>query len=172
MGKRYICDYCDKTMVAAPAIVRTHNNGLIHQKLVQEHYQQFKDPETILAEESKKKPCLRFSKGECNFGGVCRFSHYTPEQLQTLREYVASKNMPKDVIFPSFEALFNKLLDERSNRPQDNNENTIMYDNNGVTHVFPWTYNGVLDSYGDNLPPSVKRMKIEDFAGAKIESWG
>ena len=42
MGKRYTCDYCGKTMVATPAIVRTHNNGLIHQKLVQEHYQQFK----------------------------------------------------------------------------------------------------------------------------------
>lgn len=42
MGKRYYCDYCDKTMVATPTIIRTHLKGTVHQKLVSEHYQQYK----------------------------------------------------------------------------------------------------------------------------------
>lgn len=173
MGKRYVCDYCDKSMVATPAIVRTHNNGLIHQKLVQEHYQQFKDAETILKEESVKKPCSRFASGQCQFGSICRYSHYTMEQIQALREYVASKNMPKDVIFPSFEELVLELLDKKTNKKQDStNENTVMYDSNGVTHVFPWVYNTILESYSENLPASIKKLRIEDFSDAKIESWG
>ncbi|KAH9635648.1 hypothetical protein HF086_001439 [Spodoptera exigua] len=150
MGKRYLCDYCNKAMVAAPAIVKTHNKGLVHQRLVQEHYQQFKDIETILVEESKKKPCVRFASGE-----------------------LASKNRPKDVIFPSFEELVLKLMDEKSNKRQDSTDGTtVMYDKNGITHTFPWTYNTILDNYPDRLPPSVKRLKIEDFANAKIETWG
>lgn len=47
MGKRYHCDYCDKTMVATPAIVKTHNKGVLHQKLVNEHYHQYKGIELI-----------------------------------------------------------------------------------------------------------------------------
>lgn len=80
--------------------------------------------------------------------------------------------MPKDVIFPLFEELFHKLLDEKSNKPKAASGDTVMYDSNGITHVFPWTYNGILDRYANILPPSVKRLKIEDFIDAKIESWG
>ncbi|XP_075987680.1 zinc finger matrin-type protein 5 [Anticarsia gemmatalis] len=172
MGKRYYCDYCDKTMVASQSIIRTHNNGIVHQKLVQEHYQQYKDAETILAEESRKKPCVRFANGQCQFGSICRFSHYTREQIQYLRDYVASKNTREsEISYPSFIDLVRNLLDERSTRTETDG-NTVMYDNNGVTHVFPWTYNSSLDSYGDDLPPSVKRIKIEDFNDAEIVSWG
>ncbi|XP_022828694.1 zinc finger matrin-type protein 5 [Spodoptera litura] len=173
MGKRYVCDYCNKVMVAAPAIVKTHNKGLVHQRLVQEHYHQFKDIETILVEESKKKPCVRFASGECKFGSICHFSHYTVEQIRAMGEYVASKNRPKDVIFPSFEELVLKLMDEKSNKLQDSTDGTtMMYDKNGITHTFPWTYNSILDNYPDQLPPSIKRLKIEDFTDAKIETWG
>ncbi|XP_026764943.2 zinc finger matrin-type protein 5 [Galleria mellonella] len=173
MGKRYHCNYCDKTMVAAPAIVKTHNKGVVHQKLVQEHYQQFKDPETILAEEKTKKPCLRFTKGECKFGGICRYSHYTKEQIESLKEYVAAKQRNKTQIHqPSFEDLYQKLQDEKSNKPLSDEGNTILYDNNGVTHILPWTYNNDFDTYGDNLPPSLRRFKIEDFVNANVTEWG
>ena len=82
--------------------------------------------------------------------------------------------MPKDVIFPSFQDLVLKLMDEKTSKHEESsdNENTVMYDSNGVTHVFPWTYNTILNNYGDNLPPSIKKMKIEDFTDAQIESWG
>ncbi|XP_026743521.1 zinc finger matrin-type protein 5-like [Trichoplusia ni] len=173
MGKRYHCDYCDKTMVATPTIVKTHNRGMVHQKLVQEHYQQFKDPETILAEESKKKPCSRFATGTCQFGSICRFSHYTQEQLKAFQDYVAFKNKPQDVTFPSFEDLFHKFMVGKTSKPNDSdNGNTLIYDGNGVTHTLPWTYNSEYEVYGDDLPPSIKKMKLEDFAKAKIVEWG
>ncbi|KAJ8706054.1 hypothetical protein PYW07_010831 [Mythimna separata] len=176
MGKRYVCDYCNKAMVATPAIVRTHNKGLIHQKFVQQHYQQFKDPETILREESKKKRCTKYASGECAYGSICRFTHYSEAQIRELQEMVAAKSMPKDVMFPSFEELVHKLLDEKTNDKQQNSRekdgNTVMYDSNGVTHVFPWTYNSILESYGEDLPPSVQRLKTDDFTDAKIATWG
>ncbi|KAL0810384.1 hypothetical protein ABMA28_010529 [Loxostege sticticalis] len=172
MGKRYHCEYCNKTMVAAPAIVKTHNKGVVHQKLVQEHYQQFKDPETILAEEAYKKPCNRFASGQCQFGGICRYSHYTRQEIDTLREYVASKkNMNKIQPPPSFHDLYQKLQDEKAKNEPDN-DTTVLYDSNGVTHVLPWTYNSLFDSYEESLPPSIKRMKLDDFKGAEFTEWG
>ncbi|XP_053620867.1 zinc finger matrin-type protein 5 [Plodia interpunctella] len=169
MGKRYYCNYCDKNMVATPTIVKTHNKGIVHQKLVQEHYQKFKDHETILEEEQKKKPCIRFTRGECQFGAICRYSHYTQEQLHEMREYIAAIERTKtDTLQPSFQDLYNKLLDEK-NAP-NNNDNTILYDKNGITHMLPWTYNNDFDSI--NLPPSIKRFKAEDFIDAVITEWG
>ncbi|XP_023943609.2 zinc finger matrin-type protein 5 isoform X2 [Bicyclus anynana] len=110
MSKRYYCDYCEKTMVSSPSIIKTHVKGVVHQKLVSAHYQHFKDPETILKEESCKKPCTRFPRGECNFGGICRFSHYTPEQINALRDYVASKyNNLNEASQPSFQDLYQRL---------------------------------------------------------------
>lgn len=161
-------------MVAAPSIVKTHNNGIVHQKIVQEHYQQFKDPETILAEESKKKPCTRFANGQCQFGSICRFSHYSQAEINALKEYVASKQASKsDVVYPSFIDMVRDILSEKTNKTEESRDgNTIVYDNNGVTYVFPWTYNPVIESYGEDLPPSVKRFKIDDFKEANIVTWG
>ncbi|XP_072933870.1 zinc finger matrin-type protein 5 [Epargyreus clarus] len=170
MGKRYYCDFCNKTMVATPSVIKTHNKGVGHQKIVQEYYQQYKDPEVILKEESKKTQCNRFASGNCPFGGVCRFSHYTREEIEELRRIVAArKNIGSDTNQPSFEDLFHKLQDQKSKL--SDNENTVLYDRNGVTHVLPWVYNPVFDTFG-HLPPSIKRMKIEDFVNAEITEWG
>lgn len=40
--------------------------------------------EEILRDEQKKKPCAKFPIGNCQFGAMCRFSHYTPEELATI----------------------------------------------------------------------------------------
>lgn len=83
---------------------------------------------------------------------------------------MASKHQPEAFNQPSFEDLFNKLQEHKSNTPQ-NEENTVLYDNNGVTHVFPWTYNNVFDNY-DDKPPSLRRYTIEDFKNVEIVDWG
>ncbi|XP_045457365.1 zinc finger matrin-type protein 5 isoform X1 [Melitaea cinxia] len=173
MGKKYYCDYCDKSMVATPSIIRTHINGVVHQKLVNEHYQRYKDPEIVLQEESAKKPCSRFMMGECKFGGICRYSHYTQEELCHLRNLVAAKNKSTDNHQPSFEDLYKKLQNDKNTRANDTDDkNTVVYDENGVTHVLPWNYNQHLDAYGDNLPPSIKKFKTSDFSKAVITDWG
>ncbi|KAI8433753.1 hypothetical protein MSG28_015731 [Choristoneura fumiferana] len=130
------------------------------------------DPEVILAEESQKKPCGRFARGECQFGSICRFSHYTREQIQQLQDYVASKQQSITAhTQPSFEDLYKKLQTEKSAKPSKSDSNTVIYDKNGLTYVFPWTYNVQYESY-DNLPPSVKKIRIEDFYNAEENEWG
>ncbi|XP_045781011.1 zinc finger matrin-type protein 5 [Maniola jurtina] len=171
MGKRYYCDYCDKTMVSASSVIRTHFKGSFHQKMVNEHYQQFKDPETILKEEGNKKPCHRFLRGECNFGAICKYSHYTPDQIASMREYVTAKNNLTDSAQPSFEDLYQRLQSEKSSKTNSDQQNTVIFDISGVTHVLPWTYNPLLDSCGD-LPPSIRRLKSEDFVNACFMEWG
>ncbi|XP_039761742.1 zinc finger matrin-type protein 5 [Pararge aegeria] len=172
MGKRYYCDYCDKSMVAAPTIIRTHIKGVVHQKLVSAHYQQFKDPETILKEEGSKKPCSRFFSGDCHFGAICRYSHYTPDQINAMRNYVAAKyNSLNHLSQPSFEDLYQRLQSEKSIKTGLDEQDTVIYDECGVTHVLPWTYSPVFDNY-NCLPPSIRRLKSGDFVNACFMQWG
>lgn len=72
---------------------------------------------------------------------------------------------------PSFEDLYKKLQTEKSAKPSKSDNNTVIYDKNGLTYVFPWTYNEQFDSY-DNLPPSLKKIRIEDFYNAEENEWG
>lgn len=43
-------------------------------------------PKEILETESEKKLCMRFFSGTCMFGVMCRYSHYTPEQMTELQQ--------------------------------------------------------------------------------------
>lgn len=43
-------------------------------------------PKNILRDEFHKKPCVKFESGECRYGALCRFSHYTRAQLETIRK--------------------------------------------------------------------------------------
>lgn len=45
-------------------------------------------PKSILEEESSKKPCSWFQTASCQYGQLCRFSHYTPDQLGYLQQQV------------------------------------------------------------------------------------
>ncbi|XP_037048886.1 zinc finger matrin-type protein 5 [Bradysia coprophila] len=85
MGKNYYCEYCDKRLKNDAQVIKKHIAGLAHTAARNEHYTKFKDPQTILTEESPKAPCQRYFRGECKFGGNCRFSHYTPEELSNLQ---------------------------------------------------------------------------------------
>lgn len=57
------------------------------------------DAQTILTEESQKAPCQRYFRGECKFGGNCRFSHYNSEELNNLQ---CEGNTENGKRFPKF----------------------------------------------------------------------
>ncbi|OWR52174.1 zinc finger matrin-type protein 5 [Danaus plexippus plexippus] len=169
MGKKYYCDYCEKTMSSAPLIIKTHNKGMAHQKLVGEHYKQFKDAKTILEEENNKKPCLKYLKGECHFGTMCRFSHYTRDELCLLKQIVDAKNNVSDSNQPSFKELYDKLQSDKCEYFENKN---ALVDKNGITHMLPWNYNVIFEQYGDKLPPSLRKFKTDDFINVFITEWG
>lgn len=86
---------------------------------------------------------------------------------------MTTKNIIKqDFVQPSFQVLYQRLQDEKSQETHVSDKNTILMDNNGVTHILPWTYSSEFESYGDNLPPSIKKFKIEDFNESECTEWG
>lgn len=109
MGKNYYCEYCDKRFKDDKNIRKKHIDGLYHQTAVKRHYAKFKGkiwkcfslslilkiipivfyisgPKEILIAESKKKFCTKFQSGSCQFGALCRFSHYTPDELAEIQQ--------------------------------------------------------------------------------------
>uniref|UniRef100_A0A182PK74 C3H1-type domain-containing protein n=1 Tax=Anopheles epiroticus TaxID=199890 RepID=A0A182PK74_9DIPT len=82
MGRKYYCDYCDKRIQNNYDIIKQHNVGLPHIRAKAEYFHQFKTIDDILAEIKYKPPCRSLKDGsECMFGVLCRYRHYTTEQI-------------------------------------------------------------------------------------------
>ncbi|XP_022108830.1 zinc finger matrin-type protein 5-like [Acanthaster planci] len=114
MGRRYYCDYCDKSFADNAQNRKKHVQGVQHQSRMKIHYLAYKEPEDILAEESAKRPCQRFHQsGECMFGHNCRFSHLTPQRRQELLAEIEKRKQQ------DFEKTRQKEQAERG-RLQDN----------------------------------------------------
>ncbi|XP_054765609.2 zinc finger matrin-type protein 5-like [Lytechinus pictus] len=94
MGKRYYCDYCDKSFADNSENRKKHLNGVVHDRLRKLHYSQFREPEEILSEERAKIPCVKIKQsGFCPFEGNCRYSHLTPEWERELLEKIEAKKL-------------------------------------------------------------------------------
>uniref|UniRef100_A0A0A9VYE6 Zinc finger matrin-type protein 5 n=1 Tax=Lygus hesperus TaxID=30085 RepID=A0A0A9VYE6_LYGHE len=82
MGKRYFCDYCQRSFVDDIESRKKHLNGVSHLRMKKEYYFMIRDMKTLVQEERSKEPCRRFrNTGECSFGVLCNHTHYTPEEL-------------------------------------------------------------------------------------------
>ncbi|XP_056384671.1 zinc finger matrin-type protein 5 isoform X2 [Hyla sarda] len=89
MGRRYFCDYCDRSFQDNLHNRKKHLNGVQHQRSKKVWYDLFRDASEILAEEGSKKLCRRFlQRGQCDFGNSCRFSHMTAEDVEALKARV------------------------------------------------------------------------------------
>ncbi|XP_034955195.2 zinc finger matrin-type protein 5 isoform X1 [Zootoca vivipara] len=89
MGKRYFCDYCNRSFQDNLHNRKKHLNGVQHLRAKKVWYDLFRDSATILQEEQSKKPCREFLlSGRCDFGPNCRFSHMTEEDLEQLNAHV------------------------------------------------------------------------------------
>ncbi|XP_023567127.1 zinc finger matrin-type protein 5 isoform X2 [Octodon degus] len=85
MGKRYFCDYCDRSFQDNLHNRKKHLNGLQHLKAKKMWYDMFRDAAAILLDEENKRPCRKFlMTGQCDFGSNCRFSHMSEQDLQEL----------------------------------------------------------------------------------------
>ncbi|XP_054075584.1 zinc finger matrin-type protein 5 isoform X3 [Rissa tridactyla] len=89
MGKRYFCDYCDRSFQDNLHNRKKHLNGVQHLRAKRVWYDLFRDAAAILQEEQTKKPCRKFLQtGQCDFGSNCRFSHMTEQDLEKLSAQV------------------------------------------------------------------------------------
>ncbi|KAM6901977.1 zinc finger matrin-type protein 5 isoform 1-T4 [Lycodopsis pacificus] len=86
MGKRYYCDYCDRSFQDNMHNRKKHLNGVQHHRAKKAWYDYFRDSSAILCDEQTKKPCRKFlQKGICDFGPNCRFSHMSEDDLFILK---------------------------------------------------------------------------------------
>ncbi|XP_071378501.1 zinc finger matrin-type protein 5 [Centroberyx affinis] len=89
MGKRYYCDYCDRSFQDNMHNRKKHLNGVQHHRAKKAWFDHFRDSAAILYDEQAKKPCRKFlQKGICGFGPNCRFSHMSEEDLMNLKRQI------------------------------------------------------------------------------------
>ncbi|KAJ8286494.1 hypothetical protein GJAV_G00039840 [Gymnothorax javanicus] len=89
MGKRYYCDYCDRSFQDNMHNRKKHLNGVQHHRAKKAWFHNFRDAAAILAEEQSKKPCRKFLQtGQCGFGSSCRFSHMTEQDMANLEQQI------------------------------------------------------------------------------------
>ncbi|KAH3885790.1 zinc finger matrin-type protein 5-like [Dreissena polymorpha] len=168
MGKRYYCDFCDRSFADTGVNRKNHFKGVQHQRLKKQHYDAFRDPASILAEESTKIPCTRFQTGSCDFGDSCKFSHMTPERLHHLQELVSKQrqksekdiNFNKDLKEPTLEEWLEKRS-KRLRKTENNEEETeeLHYELPPFLNI-------------SNLPPSLLPPSAEELRNTAKCEWG
>ncbi|XP_077164066.1 zinc finger matrin-type protein 5 [Paroedura picta] len=97
MGKRYFCDYCERSFQDNLHNRKKHLNGVQHLRAKKVWYDLFRDAAAVLQEEQSKKPCRKFLQtGQCDFGSNCRFSHMTEVDLEKLNAQVQEERRAKE----------------------------------------------------------------------------
>ncbi|KAM9841461.1 zinc finger matrin-type protein 5 [Aulostomus maculatus] len=97
MGKRYYCDYCDRSFQDNMHNRKKHLNGVQHHRAKKAWFDHFRDTSAILYDEQAKKPCRKFLlKGICDFGPNCRFSHMSEEDLAFLKRRVEDERQHRE----------------------------------------------------------------------------
>ncbi|XP_027881415.1 zinc finger matrin-type protein 5 [Xiphophorus couchianus] len=97
MGKRYYCDYCDRSFQDNMHNRKKHLNGVQHHRAKKAWFDQFRDSAAVLHDEQIKKPCRKFlQKGICDFGPNCRFSHMSEEDLFNLKRHMEEERQHKE----------------------------------------------------------------------------
>ncbi|XP_028274460.1 zinc finger matrin-type protein 5 [Parambassis ranga] len=97
MGKRYYCDYCDRSFQDNMHNRKKHLNGVQHHRAKKAWFDHFRDTAAILYDEQAKKPCRKFlTKGICDFGSNCRFSHMSEEDMFNLQRQVEDERQLRE----------------------------------------------------------------------------
>ncbi|WAR03655.1 ZMAT5-like protein [Mya arenaria] len=167
MGKRYYCDFCDRSFADTGVNRKNHFKGVQHQRLKKQHYDSFRDPATILSDDSGKMPCKRFHAGQCDYGDSCKFSHMTQERRQQLQSMVAHQQAEKKRKL--HEQLAEPSLDEWLEKRQ---KRLRKEQTPGAQEVSDVTYELPPFLNRPNLPPSLLPPASEELKNKPQCEWG
>lgn len=97
MGKRYYCDYCDRSFQDNMHNRKKHLYGVQHHRAKEAWFDHFRDTAAILLDEQAKKPCRKFIQtGICGFGSNCRFSHMSETEIENMRRQIEDERRQKE----------------------------------------------------------------------------
>ncbi|XP_044763574.1 zinc finger matrin-type protein 5 [Coccinella septempunctata] len=166
MGRRYYCDYCDKTFIDDVGARKKHLQSSHHIKLRNWYYDDCRDPSVKLKEEITKAPCRRYEQnGTCQFAGNCKYRHYTQEELAELAQQVEmekalkQKEREEALNIPTLDSWMERYSEKHMNKTDSN-----------IVRPF-WTFPTTLERRAD-LPPSLKKYQENDFLTSEIQEWG
>uniref|UniRef100_A0A3B3HB74 Zinc finger matrin-type protein 5 n=1 Tax=Oryzias latipes TaxID=8090 RepID=A0A3B3HB74_ORYLA len=93
MGKRYYCDYCDRSFQDNMHNRKKHLNGVQHHRAKKAWFDQFRGESFFAVVVVDIKHCLcRF----CDFGANCRFSHMSEEEQLMLKRQLEDEKQNKE----------------------------------------------------------------------------
>ncbi|KAL5016327.1 hypothetical protein ScPMuIL_005916 [Solemya velum] len=171
MGKRYYCDYCDKSFADTANSRKNHLKGVHHQRMRKLHYDSFRDPSVILAEERGKKPCKMFqSTGYCDFGNSCRFSHMLEQNFKDLEAQVhkGKETGKQKKAAGDNDPTLEQWLEERAKKPKTEVKKKVR--DSGI-ELPQYTLAPCLMNI-PNLPPSLRPPPKDAYKYLTLEEWG
>jgi len=177
MGKRYYCEYCDKSFADNPTGRKTHLTGVYHLRNKKAHYDSMRDSKEILADDASKRQCKSFfSSGECRFGDRCQFSHLTPEVKAALLDSVHQKEEAKRqkaeaLAAVDFRAKLTAWAEERKERLEKEKEKPDTAKLDKIPGFPDYQLSETLKVL-PNLPPSVLPPTHDSFLTADFPEWG
>mmetsp|Transcript_38666 Transcript_38666/g.64236 ORF Transcript_38666/g.64236 Transcript_38666/m.64236 type:complete len:151 (-) Transcript_38666:754-1206(-) len=76
---KYYCDYCDRSFNDTPQARKKHLDSKFHSMQVKMHYDSYKDPFELIAEEAAMPICQNWIRsGRCDYGDRCKYAHRQP----------------------------------------------------------------------------------------------
>ena len=155
MGKRYYCEFCDKSFADNPKGRKNHNAGLFHQHLKQAHYESVADVVTIIDKELSNVPCGNFlRKGHCDYEARCRYSHLNQKLIDSLRKQFKKESKVVKVKEPNVEEW------QANRKKNDSGEETVS-----MVYSLPESWKNI-----GPLPPSLLPPQPE--ANQAVSEWG
>ncbi|XP_048257197.1 zinc finger matrin-type protein 5-like [Haliotis rufescens] len=180
MGKRYYCDYCDKSFADNATNRKNHLMGVYHQKQKKAHYDSFikRDPAKVLAESSKLPLCHNFkTTGECHYGVNCRWSHVTDKVREELENEIRSrreatqKQRQEEEKVPTLEEWLDKRSKKLKTEEDVKSGITEPSDEAAVFQLPVCSLPPVLANI-PNLPPSLLPPPPDAYKYLPLEEWG
>ncbi|XP_068937948.1 zinc finger matrin-type protein 5 [Petaurus breviceps papuanus] len=168
MGKRYFCDYCDRSFQDNLHNRKKHLNGVQHLRAKKVWYDLFRDAAAILMEEQNKRPCRKFLEtGQCDFDSNCRFSHMTSGDLEQLAAQVHEERLSREQeIVEVPEGGIEDWLEKRAKR-RSSAQSSSTLSTKPVVFQYPPGWPPIQD-----LPPSLRAPPPGGWPQQPNVQWG